>query len=167
MARKFSKEIDVWLLLGQFYYKINNLKEGRFTLQRSLQNLKKTSEIVQITSKFAQFEFQYGEAERGKTIFENIIRDFPSRTDQWCVYVDMIIKKGELETAREIFERMIQLGLAPKRMKSLFKKYWEFEQVHGDQTKVDVVRKKALEYLEQSGFKVNDEEDPMDQIESC
>ena len=79
----------------------------------------------------------------------------------------MIIKKGELETAREIFERMIQLGLTPKKMKSLFKKYWEFEQVHGDQAKVDIVRKKALEYLEQSGFKVNEEEDPMDQIESC
>ena len=55
----------------------------------------------------------------------------------------MVIKNGEHETAREIFERMINLGLGPKKMKSLFKKYWEFEQTHGDQTKVDAVRKKS------------------------
>ena len=148
LARKFNKELDVWVYLGLFYFKTGNLKEARFTLQRSLQNLKKSGEIVNVTSKYAQFEFLHGEAERGKTIFENIVRDFPGRTDQWCVYVDMVIKNGELETAREIFERMIHLGLTPKKMKSLFKKYWEFEQTHGDQTKVDAVRKKALEYLE-------------------
>merc|ERR1712172_176370 len=112
-------------------------------LQRALQNLKKTNEIVQISSKFAQFEFTYGESERGKTIFENIVKDFPNRLDQWCVYVDMVIKHGEHDTGREIFERMIHLGLAPKKMKSLFKKYWEFEQANGDQGKVDAVRKKA------------------------
>ena len=167
MARKFSKELNVWLLLGEFYYKTNNLKEARFTLQRSLQFLSKKSESVQVSSKFAQYEFQYGEAERGKSIFEYIVRDFPARIDQWCVYVDMVIKKGEIETAREIFERMIHLGLGPKRMKSLFKKYCEFEQTHGDEVKVDAVRKKALEYLEKQNVKVNDEDDPMDQMEAC
>ena len=105
MARKFNKELEVWLALGQFYFKVyadqsqtedvrkKSLDNARFTLQRSVQNLKK-SELVQISSKFAQFEFQFGEAERGKTIFETIVRDFPSRIDQWCVYVDMVIKKG-------------------------------------------------------------------------
>ena len=131
------------------------MKEARFTLQRSLQNLKKTNEIVTITSKFAQLEFTYGETERGKTIFENIVRDFPSKIDQWCVYADMVIKKGELDTAREIFERMIMLGLSPKKMKSLFKKYWEFEQKQGDETKADAVRKKALEYLEKQNININ------------
>ena len=106
MARKFNKELEVWLALGQFYFKVyadqsqtedvrkKSLDNARFTLQRSVQNLKK-SELVQISSKFAQFEFQFGEAERGKTIFETIVRDFPSRIDQWCVYVDMVIKKGK------------------------------------------------------------------------
>jgi len=62
---------------------------------------------------------------------------------------------------------MIHLGLGPKRMKSLFKKYYEFEQTHGDEVKVDAVRKKALEYLEKQNVKVNEEDDPMDQMEAC
>ena len=167
LARKFNKELDVWVYLGLFYFKTGNLKEARFTLQRSLQNLKKSGEIVNVTSKYAQFEFLHGEAERGKTIFENIVRDFPGRTDQWCVYVDMVIKNGELETAREIFERMIHLGLTPKKMKSLFKKYWEFEQKQGDETKADAVRKKALEYLEKQNININDDEDAIEQMDTC
>lgn len=164
MARKFNKELEVWTQLGLFYYKAGNLKEARFTLQRSLQNLKKNADVVAVSSKFAQFEFLHGEAERGKTIFENIVRDFPNRTDQWAVYVDMIIKSGQVEAARDLFERMIHLGLAPKKMKALFKKYWEFEQQ--DQQRADAVRKKALEYLEKRGIKVGDS-DPMDKMEVC
>ena len=167
MARKFNKELDAWVGLGLFYFKAKNLKEARFTLQRSLQNLKKSAEIVNVTSKFAQFEFLHGEAERGKTIFENIVRDFPGRTDQWCVYADMVIKNGESDTAREIFERMIQLGLAPKKMKSLFKKYWEFEQSQGDEIKADAVRKKALEYLEKQNIEIAEDEDAIEQMDTC
>lgn len=37
---------------------------------------------VDISSKFAQMEFKHGEAERGKTIFENIVNNYPKRTDQ-------------------------------------------------------------------------------------
>jgi rRNA biogenesis protein RRP5 len=44
-----------------------------------------------------------------------------------------VIKKGELDTARDIFERMIRLNLQPKKMKAFFKKYLEFETTHGDQ----------------------------------
>lgn len=153
--------------MGLFQFKEKkSIKDARFTLQRALQNLKKTNEIVQISSKFAQFEFTYGESERGKTIFENIIKDFPNKIDQWCVYADLVIKNGEHDTAREIFERMIHLGAAPKKMKSLFKKYWEFEQTHGDQIKVDAVRKKALEYLEKQNVHVADDDDPMEQMDT-
>ncbi len=120
-----------------------------------------------VTSKFAQFEFQLGEAERGKTIFENIVRDFPQRTDQWMVYADQLVKRNEIEAAREVFDRMISLNLPPKKMKSLFKKYWEFEQRQGDQVREDAVRKKALEYLEKHDIKVENEEDPIDQMDVC
>ena len=166
-ARKFKKEIPVWLDLGLFYFKDKkDIKEARFVLQRALQNIsQKTADIVMVSSKFAQFEFLHGESERGKTIFENIVRDYPSRSDQWSVYADMVVKNGEMEAAREIFERMITLGLPPKKMKSMFKKYWEFEQKHGDDVKVNAVRKKAVEYLEQQNVKLDEDEDPMEQLE--
>jgi len=80
----------------------------------------------------------------------------------------MVIKKGEFEAARDIFERMIVLNLQPKRMKAFFKKYMEFEQTHGEPHRADQVgklfslhqpilnhsfftlkvRKKALSYIE-------------------
>ena len=73
-----------------------------------------------------------------------------------------MIKKGESDAARDIFERMIQLNLQPKKMKFFFKKYLEFEQAHGDQHRVDQVRKKALEYVE-SKFGVTDV-DPVEHL---
>ena len=96
MARKFCKEPEPWLLLGKHYFskENKNLKEARFTLQRALQNLEKRHHVA-TSAKFGQFEFQYGESERGKQIFENIISNFPKRTDQWNVYIDLVIKNKE------------------------------------------------------------------------
>lgn len=51
-------------------------------------------------SKFAQMEFKYGEAERGKTMFENVLVNYPRRTDLWSVYIDMVVKSGDLEGTR-------------------------------------------------------------------
>jgi len=45
MARKFCKEPEVWILLGTHYFNQKNLKEARFTLQRSIQNLDKKDHI--------------------------------------------------------------------------------------------------------------------------
>ena len=55
---------------------------------------------VDIITKFAQMEFKLGEAERGKTMFENILSTYPKRTDLWSVYIDMVTKLGELDTSR-------------------------------------------------------------------
>merc|ERR1712086_1076719 len=64
MARKFNKEKEVWIKFGIFYYKNNKLNDGRFVLQRSLQSLEKRDHI-EMSSKFAQIEFRYGDPERG------------------------------------------------------------------------------------------------------
>ena len=102
MARKFNKEKEVWVKFGIFYYKNNKLSDGRFVLQRSLQSLDKKDHL-EITSKFAQIEFRYGEAERGKTMFETILSNFPKRTDLWSVYADQLIKTADIDSARALF----------------------------------------------------------------
>ena len=94
-ARKFCKEPEVWARLGHFYFAQGNLKEARFTLQRSLQNLE-TKHHVEISSKFGQLEFRMGEPERAKEIFQKILDNFPRRTDIWMVYVDQLAKRGEV-----------------------------------------------------------------------
>ncbi|XP_040569759.1 protein RRP5 homolog [Lepeophtheirus salmonis] len=148
MARKYGKEIEVWSKLGRHYFEsVKNLKEARFTLQRALQHLDKKHH-VEVTVKFAQMEFKYGEIERGKTIFETILSNYPKRIDLWNVYADTLVKAEEIQATRDLFERMITLNLQPKKMKAIFKKYIDFETLQNDDFKVDRIKKKALEYVE-------------------
>lgn len=55
---------------------------------------------VDVISKFAQLEFQLGDAERAKAIFENTLSTYPKRTDVWSVYIDMTIKHGSQKEVR-------------------------------------------------------------------
>ena len=57
---------------------------------------------------------------------------------------------------RQVLERCITLQLPAKKMKTLFEKFQAFEKLHGDQTRLDYVRLKALEYVEAKS-QVNDE----------
>ncbi len=147
LAKKFRRESEAWVLLGTHYFRSGDLKEARFTLQRAVQNLDR-KDHVGVTVKFGLLEFKLGEAERGKTVFETVLGNFPGRTDLWSVYADALVKAGEAEAARAVFERMVSLRLQPKKMKFFFKKYLAFEEEHGDQQGADRVRKKALEYVE-------------------
>lgn len=147
MVRKFNKEKDVWIKYGIFYFKNNKLNDGRFVLQRSLQSLDKKDHL-DITSKFAQIEFRYGDPERGKTMFETILGNYPRRTDLWSVYVDQLVKTGDHDAARALYRRISTLGLQAKRMKFLLKKWLDFEAIHGCAEGEAEVKQMALKYLQ-------------------
>ena len=55
---------------------------------------------VDIISKLAQYEFRYGEPERGRTMFESLLSSYPRRVDLWSVYVDMLTRLGDKEKVR-------------------------------------------------------------------
>lgn len=55
---------------------------------------------VETISKFAQLEYNHGSPERGATMFEKIIAEFPRRSDIMSVYIDMVTKQGDLQKAR-------------------------------------------------------------------
>ena len=82
------------------------------------------------------------------------------------------VRNKEYKFVRELYDRMIGLNLQPKKMKAMFKKYMEFEEEHGDQKSIELVRKKALEYVESKFGSVKEEDDkdedelvdPMDQL---
>ena len=52
--------------------------------------------------KFSQYEFQYGDAERGKTMFESVLRNYPKRVDVWSVYIDLLIKQEDFNHVRYV-----------------------------------------------------------------
>ena len=105
-----------------------------------------------MSSKFAQIEFRYGESERGKTMFETILANYPKRTDLWSVYADQLVKTGDLDSARALFQRMATLDLQAKKMKFLFKKWLDFETGHGTEAGVSEVKQAAQKYLEGKGL---------------
>ncbi|XP_071166290.1 protein RRP5 homolog isoform X3 [Mytilus edulis] len=151
MCRKFSYKKEPWIGFGLFHFKNGKFDSARKILPRSLKSLSKDNH-VEIIAKFAQMEFKHGEPERGKTMFENILSNYPKRTDLWSVYVDMVIKTADIEAVRHLLDRVIHMKLSAKKMKFFFKKYLDFEKSHGDTKHADYVKKKAFEYVESKGF---------------
>ena len=64
---------------------------GRKTLQRAVEALPQ-AQHVELISKFAQLEFRHGAPERGRTVFDGILSNYPKRVDVWSVYLDMEIR---------------------------------------------------------------------------
>ncbi|KAL2228304.1 UNVERIFIED_CONTAM: rRNA biogenesis protein RRP5 [Sesamum indicum] len=58
------------------------------------------------------------------------------------------IRLGDVDLIRGLFERAISLSLPPKKMKFLFKKYLEYEKSVGEEERIESVKKKAMEYVE-------------------
>ncbi|XP_062605737.1 protein RRP5 homolog [Saccostrea cucullata] len=147
MVKKHSANKSVWLGFGEFLFRNGRAESARKLLQRSLNSLEKRDHVETI-SKFAQMEFKFGDSERGKTMFENILVNYPKRSDLWSVYIDMVVKVGDIEGARLLFERVINLQMAMKKMKFFFKKFLDFEEKHGDESTVAAVKQKAQEYVD-------------------
>ncbi|KAK3094517.1 hypothetical protein FSP39_002771 [Pinctada imbricata] len=126
MTNKLRQKRKVWKEFGEFHYKNHRPESARKILQSSLKSLDKKYHAGTI-SKFAQMEFEYGEPERGKTMFENLLRKKPKRTRIWSLYIDLVTKLGEIENARKMYERVGNLNLSAKKMRFFFKKYLDFE----------------------------------------
>ncbi|KAF1982451.1 rRNA biogenesis protein RRP5 [Aulographum hederae CBS 113979] len=101
-----------------------------------------------LTTKFAILEFQSpaGDAERGRTLFEGLVTQWPKKGDLWDVWVDMEIKVGETEKARELFERMVQGKMKKKRAKFVFGRWREMEKKAGGKKGLERVQKAEKEY---------------------
>merc|ERR1711976_744251 len=137
-------------------------KDGRHTeahalLKHALLSLPQYKHI-EIMSKFAQLEYEYGSAERARTIFDALLDKHPKRMDLVFVYVDKEIKYGETKAARRIFEKIVnppnsgqkKVKFNDKQMKILFKKWYRMEDEHGDDESRMHVKVTAKEYVERS-----------------
>lgn len=55
---------------------------------------------VDVIAKFAQLEFRYGDAERGRSMFDKVLSSYPKRTDLWSVFIDLMVKYGAQKDVR-------------------------------------------------------------------
>lgn len=55
---------------------------------------------VDVIAKFAQLEFRYGDAERGRGMLDKVLSSYPKRTDLWSVFIDLMVKYGAQKEVR-------------------------------------------------------------------
>jgi len=147
MCKKFKESAKIWKKYASYLLHLGKVEEFRNIMPQSLKSLPKRKHIP-IISKFAQLEFKFGAAERGRTIFEGILSNYPKRVDIWNIFIDMELKVGETDTIRHLFERVTSLNLSSKKMKHFFKRYFNFEKEIGDESRVTHVKQKAQQYVD-------------------
>jgi len=159
LCKKYFERTEIWAAYIEFLFEMrgqDGFTEPRTILQRALQALPKTSH-VNIISKFGMLEYKSGAPERGRTMFEGIVTNYPKRMDIWSIYMDMEVKygggKNNQAQARHLFERCLSLPdivKKPKKMKLVFRKYMEFENALGNEAKLKELRARVEKYLEEA-----------------
>uniref|UniRef100_A0A6G1SLX7 Protein RRP5 n=1 Tax=Aceria tosichella TaxID=561515 RepID=A0A6G1SLX7_9ACAR len=94
-----------------------DLNKARQLFDQVIKSNMPLSDLIHIRSRFAHLEFKYGDVERGKTLFENLLSENPKRMDIWKVYEDAIRKFGSRQMdsdevrlqSEQILQRMATL----------------------------------------------------------
>ncbi|USW50057.1 Putative rRNA biogenesis protein Rrp5 [Septoria linicola] len=151
--KNFRASPDVWLNYATFLFdSLRKPERARALLTKALQSVP-TNEHRLLTAKFAALEFRSasGDAERGRTIFEGLLAEWPKWSSGWDMWVDIErsrissqedgdAKVEALEKTRALFERLAQQPMKKRRAKFVFKKWLEFENKEG---KENVTSKKG------------------------
>lgn len=164
-CKKFSQSCKVWVGHLLFLYSTSKDVSGaRKLLPQALKSLPKRKHI-KLTCKAAQMEYKYGSVERARTLFEGVLANAPKRVDIWSVYLTMEENRltsfasdnqaspddGLLEAqnfTRRLFERVVHLRMSSKKAKFFFKRFLDFEKVHGTPATAEHVKGLARAYVE-------------------
>lgn len=148
LCKKFgSKQPSAWVTYGSFLIDRRQNEEAHKILAKALQILPKR-EHVDVVRKFAQLEFQKGDPEQGRSLFEGLLSDVPKRIDIWNVYIDQEIKANEKSKVDDLFERVVERKLSRKQAKFFFAKWLSFEESQNDEKAQDYVKANAAEYAQ-------------------
>lgn len=98
--------------------------------------------------KYALMTSRYELHDFAQTIFEKVLISYNKKLNIWFTYIDMMVKYGNIEIARSLFERLLLIKFPLKRLKTIVEKYIEFETKHGDESNVSKIKKVASQMLE-------------------
>jgi rRNA biogenesis protein RRP5 len=144
---QLKKSKKVWIAYHAFKIRSGEVKVAKELLARSLQSLSRHKHI-EVISKYALAEFDFGSVDRGRVLFEELLNNYPKRSDLWHLYVDKETKLGNFVQARHLFERMTAGKSSTRNMKTIFKKYLAFESQHGTEDTQEAVKQKARDYVQ-------------------
>ena len=149
MLKKFGLDnVTIWVNYGANLMDRSMFTESHEILSKALQALPKRDHI-EVVKKFAQLEFEKGESEQGRSLFEGLISDAPKKIDLWNVYIDKEIKFGKDKSkVEDLFERVITKKLTKKQAKFFFNKWVDYENECDDEKGAIRVKAKATEYAQ-------------------
>lgn len=156
--KKHGKSPDLHLNYAKFLMTTLAAPDrARALLPRAMQSLPSHTHLA-LTSRFAQLEFtsSNGDPERGRTVFETLLAQWPKRLDLWNVLLDLEIKQGDKDVIRRLFERVTGSGpsLKARKAKFFFKKWLEYESKEGDGKSQERVKALAADYVRAQGKQV-------------
>ena len=153
MCKKFKSKKTVWIAYFEYLLKQRRHEEAHALSKRAVMSLKDYKH-AETMSKFAQLEFEFGSAERARTLFDGILTKNPKRLDIFFVFFDKEIKFGKVESARSMMEGIVEAQksdkkrFSDKQMKSIFKKWYRMEENHGTEKTCEYVKDMARSYVE-------------------
>lgn len=62
-------------------------------------------------------EFRHADAERGKTLFEELLDRYPKRLDLVSVYIDQLVRVPDIQAIRALVDRALEKKLTAKKAK--------------------------------------------------
>jgi len=169
--KKFHGLPSIWLAYGSYLYtQPGRVSEARDLLKRALSRCDKADHISLIT-RWASLEFHVANnVDRGRTLLEGVLAQYPKRVDLWQVYVDMELKLAKRlaeahaqtgvatkadgsalnhDAVRRLFERITNLTLSSKKMKFQFQRWLAFEknQAGADPQRIEHIKNKARQFV--------------------
>lgn len=153
--KKFKQNESLYLNYATFLFTEHASPDrARALLPRAMQSLPKESHR-DLTFKFAKLEFKtpHGDPERGRTIFETLLSQWPKKTDYWDVLLTYEKKSGDKEVVRRLYERLTggSAKLKVNKAQKYFKEWWEWEEKAGDKKGEERVKALAAEYVRKQG----------------
>ncbi|KAI9892883.1 MAG: rRNA biogenesis protein rrp5 [Vezdaea aestivalis] len=152
--KKFSQHPSLWTNYAHYLFNSASppsADRGRALLARAMQSLPSHTHLA-LTSKFAQLEFKSttGDPERGRTLFEGLLSQWPKRWDLWNVLIDLEVRAGDVERVRRLFERVVSVnGLKPVKARWFFSRWQKWEEGRADQRGVEYVVDRARQFVAQ------------------
>ncbi|XP_055923513.1 protein RRP5 homolog [Eupeodes corollae] len=147
VTKKFKLNMEMWKCCAIALYKVGIHDRAQQMMHKALAVLPEREHVNTIVA-FANLTHKYSKnPETAHTLLDQVVTSYPKRVDVWSQLIDMLIKDEQIESARRTLERAVIQKIPLKKMRTIFKKFLEFEQQHGTPENVEKVKAQAAEYV--------------------
>ena len=163
-----NNDINVWKKYFDFIFDVNynnnnNDNNNEFNINEKLNHclqILNNKNHLNILIYYGTLLYKYKDFEKGRNVFDKILKDFPKRIDIWFIYIDMEVKySGNNEKVKKFFDKMFDVDFKLKQLKNLMKKYLEFWKKIAKNEKEFFQAKEKVEKIIESKMQIDDDDE--------